>query len=329
MALGQASRTLPAVPSYRPATEADLPACAAIWRTSINDYTIRLNQPDIPDDLAPILRLYSHLRSTDPDGFIVAEQGDGTGEARIVAFISALRRGPLWFLSMLFVLPELQGAGLGRALLDRVMPVGGSAFLATCTDSAQPISNALYASLGIPPRMPLLRLVGTPDRPGELQPLPPGIRAIRFDEIRGDAPGGPRDRLGGAALDDELAAIDREVVGFDHRQDQALIRAEQRIGFLYLGADGDPIGYGYASEAGRVGPVAVRDAALLDSVLGHLVTTVTPRGAFGVWLPGAAETAVTSLLRAGFRIDGFPCLVCWDRPLIDFSRYIPISPGLL
>jgi hypothetical protein len=35
------------------------------------------------------------------------------------------------------------------------------------------------------------------------------------------------------------------------------------------------------------------------------------------------------LLRAGFRIDSFPCLICWDRPVADFSRYIPISPGLL
>jgi hypothetical protein len=38
---------------------------------------------------------------------------------------------------------------------------------------------------------------------------------------------------------------------------------------------------------------------------------------------------MTSLLRAGFRIDGFPCLVLWDKPLVDFGRYIPISPGLL
>lgn len=325
MALSQASGAPLATVSYRPATEEDLATCAAIWRTSINDYTNRLNQPEIPDDLAAILRLYTHLRATDPDGFVVAERIDGTGDARIVGFVSALRRGPLWFLSMLFVLPEAQGAGLGRALLDRVLPVAGTASLATCTDSAQPISNALYASLGIAPRMPLMRLVGLPDRPGALAPLPDGIRAVGFDEIDDGAAQG----LGDAALDDELASLDREVLGFEHRQDHDLIEREGRIGFLFLGADGRPLGYGYASEAGRVGPVAVRDAALLEPVLGHIITSVRPRGAFGIWLPGAADTAMTSLLLAGFRIDGFPCLVCWDRPLTDFSRYIPISPGLL
>lgn len=325
MAVGETPRTTLAGLSYRAAIEDDLPVCAAIWRTSINDYTDRLNQPEIPDDLVAILRLYRHLRSTDPDGFVVAERDAGAGETRIVAFIAALRRGPLWFLSMLFVLPEMQGAGLGRALLEQVMPADGTASLATCTDSIQPISNALYASLGMAPRMPLLRLVGLPDRPDALPPLPPGVRTVRFDEV-GDLAG---DGLGDAALDDELVAIDRDVVGFEHHRDHALIRAEGRIGFLYLGTDGVPVGYGYASEAGRVGPVAVRDAGLLDPIIAHLVTTVRPRGAFGIWLPGAAGTAMTSLLRAGFRIDGFPFLLCWDRPLIDFSRYVPISPGLL
>ena len=40
-------------------------------------------------------------------------------------------------------------------------------------------------------------------------------------------------------------------------------------------------------------------------------------------------TRSSPLLRAGFRIDGFPVLLCWDRPFADFARYLPISPGLL
>ena len=56
---------------YRRAGVDDLVACAGIWRDSINDYTRRLNQPDIPDDLAAILRLYGHLHATDPEGFVV------------------------------------------------------------------------------------------------------------------------------------------------------------------------------------------------------------------------------------------------------------------
>jgi hypothetical protein len=225
---------------------------------------------------------------------------------------------------MLFVLPEAQSAGVGRRLLREVMPAPRTMTLATCTDTAQPISNGLYASLGIVPRLPLFRLVGLPDRLDALLPLPSGIRGIRFDDL-----GLTHGALGAADLDDELAAIDVEVAGFEHRQDHAFVQAEGRVGTLFVDAGGRPVGYGYASEAGRVGPIAVRDPALLAAAVGHIVTTIEPRGAFGVWLPGDAGEATISLLRAGFRIDGFPCLVCWDRPFADFGRYVPISPGLL
>src|SRR4029450_9319660 len=144
---------------------------------SINDYTRKLNQPDIPDDLAAILRLYGHLQATDPAGlvraehavrvappaapaailrlyghlqatdpagFVVAEQAVDGGEPAVVAFTVSYRRETLWFLSMLFGLPDVQALGRGRGLLAQVMPPDGEAALATCTDSAQPISNALY-----------------------------------------------------------------------------------------------------------------------------------------------------------------------------------------
>jgi GNAT superfamily N-acetyltransferase len=306
--------------SYRAANHGDLVACAGIWRDSINDYTRRLNQPDIPDDLAAILRLYGHLQATDPAGFVVAEQAVDGGPPAVVAFTASYRRESLWFLSMLFVLPDVQAAGLGRGLLAKVLPGDGEAVLATCTDSAQPISNGLYASLGMAPRMPLVRLVGVADRDGHLPALPRGIGAIPFRDL---------DDAAAAHLDGELTAIDRETAGFEHLADHRLVRAEGRTGILFVDGGGQPVGYGYASEAGRVGPVAVRDPDLLAPAIGHLVTTIRPRGAFGVWMPGAAGETMAALLRAGFRIDGFPCLVCWDRPITDFSRYVPISPGLL
>jgi GNAT superfamily N-acetyltransferase len=310
--------------SYRPAKPDDLAACGAIWRHALNDYMGRLNLPEIPDDLAAILRLHHHLLATDPEGFLVAEQPLGDGGARVVGFASAVRRGAVWFLSMLFVLPESQAVGIGRGLLGRLLPPAGSAALATCTDAAQPISNGLYASLGMVPRMPLLRLVGLADRPDELPRLPEGIRVIPFDEIDGAG-----DRISGAALDDEIASLDRDAAGFEHPVDHAWVREDGRMGNLYLGPDGGPVGYGYASAAGRVGPIAVRDPALLGPVIGHVVTAVRPRGVFGLWLPGAAEETIGPLIRAGFRIEGFPGLLCWDRPFADFARYVPISPGLL
>lgn len=317
----------------RPVRTDEIPICAAIWRTAINDYIVRLGQDEIPPEMNPITRLFTHLQSTDPERFIVATRpvpadasasAAGGGE-RVVAFASAVSRERLWYLSMLFVLPELQGAGVGRELLARVLPADDGVARATATDSAQPIANGLYASHGIAPRMPLLNLSGLPDRPEAFGSLPSGVAAVPFETVAAGPPDGPGHRRLTAAVD----ALDRDLLGASHPMDHRFLRTEARRGWLYHGPDGLPIGYGYAGEAGRLGPVAVRDETLLAPILGHLTSAVVPRGAFATWIGGAADRALVAALGAGFRLDRFPVLLCWDRPFADFSRYLPISPGLL
>ena len=309
--------------SYRPVEAHELEVCADIWRDSINDYMGRLNQRLIDRENAPVVRLYGHLRSTDPERFVVACRRDPTapeGE-RIVAFASAVVRERLWFLSMCFVLPELQGGGVGRALLERLAPPDApDTVRATATDSAQPIANALYASLGLVPRVPLLNLIGSPSRPEAFGALPSGVRPIPFERLATEGHG---------SLVAIVDALDAETLGIRHPVDHRYLRNEGRRGFLYQGPDGSPLAYGYAAEAGRVGPVAARDPELIAPILGHLTREIVPRGAFAMWLPGTADRAVVGALHAGFRLEPFPVLLCWDRPMPDLTRYLPISPGLL
>lgn len=308
--------------SYRAAEADEVETCAGIWRTAINDYVVHLGQGEIPPEMNPIIRLFTHLRATDPERFVVATDG---ADGRVIGFASAITRERIWYLSMLFVLPELQGAGVGRQLLAKVLPGDDGFARATATDSAQPISNALYASYGIAPRMPLLNLTGLPDRPEAFGALPSGVVPISFESLAGGPPDGDGHRRLAAAVD----ALDREVLGAAHPMDHRFLRTEKRWGWLYHGPDGTPLGYGYAGEAGRLGPVAARDAALIAPILGHLTSAVTPRGAFATWIPGGSDRALAACLGAGFRLDQFPVLLCWDRPFADFARYLPISPGLL
>lgn len=331
--------------TVRPARPDDLAACAVIFRTAINAYTRPLGQIDVPEDPGPVARLWMHARSTDPERFVVAtlpdaeldgpdDHRDGTGSPRsadgerIVAFGSAVLRERLWFLSMLFVLPEAQGSGVGREILARILPTNRATLRATATDSAQPISNALYALHDIVPRMPLLNLTGLPLRPEAFGQLPSGVSALPFDEIDG-GPAAVTDGVAVGALRGELDALDRDVLGFAHPADHAWLRGEGRHGWLYRGPDGHAVGYGYAGEAGRVGPIAARDEALIAPILGHVTSAVVPRGAFTTWIGGPADRALVATLEAGFRLEAFPVLLCWDRPFGDFTRYLPISPGLL
>jgi GNAT superfamily N-acetyltransferase len=313
--------------TYRTARPDELATCGAIWRTAINDYIVRLGQDEIPLEINPVTRLFVHLQSTDPERFIVATVADPDGE-RVIAFASAIVRERLWYLSMLFVLPEFQGAGMGRELLARVATDDPAVVRATATDSAQPISNALYALYDIVPRMPLLSLTGLPHRPEAFGEMPSGIVPMAFDDIAAGPPDGPNG-LGHRMLVEAIDSLDRELLGVAHPLDHRFLRSESRHGWLYRGPDGTPVGYGYAGEAGRVGPVAVRDQDLLAPILGHLTSVVVPRGAFAMWIGGAADRGLVPALQAGFRLDRFPVLLCWDRAFADFSRYLPISPGLL
>ena len=296
----------------RPATAADLPACEAIWRDGLNGYLRPLGFPDVAPDNPGLRRLHAHTLATDPERFWVGER-DGAP----IAFGSAVVRGRVWFLSMLFVDPSAQAKGVGRAVLDRLLPepLDGT-ILATVTDSAQPISNGLYASLGIVPRVPLLNLVGRPWEGWIGPPLPDGILAVPVD---GDDP----------AFEAERDALDRDVIGFDHPADHDFATNPDQRRFAYREPGGRLLAHGGASLAGRVGPIAVRDAGLLAPVMAHLLVTVGPRGAASIWLAGTAGDAVRLALDAGLRVDGFPLLACWTAPFVDLARYVPISPGLL
>jgi len=309
----------------RTARAEELPACADVWRAALDGYGPRVGRLPMIAAPGPLVALLAHLRGSDPDRFLVAVRPEADGAERVVAFASASRRDHVWFLGMLFVHPDEQARGLGRALLEAVLPGGADPVtLATCTDAAQPISNALYARYGIVPRMPVLELVGRPDRGGPAA-LPDGVRAVPFELLAGGPTDGPGPRRLAAALD----ALDRAILGYAHPQDHAYLGESGRLGHLYEAGDGQIVGYGYVSQVGRIGPLAVQDAALLPGVLSHLLHAVDPAGAFSAWVPGAAGAAVSSLLEAGLRLEDFPALLCWDRPFADFSRYVPITLAVL
>jgi GNAT superfamily N-acetyltransferase len=353
--------------TYRPPQPAELADCALIWYSAVDEYMARLNRPLPSPYLDPLLGLLTHLLATDPERFLVAveprDPEHGHLRDRVVGFGVAVQRERVWFLSQLYVLPERQGRGIGRALMTQIFPSADSnadggdwaspeeprtpGTMATCTDSAQPMSNGLYARFGIVPRIPIMNLVGNP-RLDRLPQLAPDVRAVAMDHL---GPRAARVAAGSPAADgralsiepedvhappiatSDLAAIvddvDRAVLGYAHPEDHAHLRATGRSGFVYLTSAGEPVGYGYSSDAGRFGPVAMIDETLTAQVIGHLCRTIRPRGATSAWIPGSNDRAIVALLRAGLRIEGFPAQLCWTRPFGSFDRYVPASLALL
>jgi GNAT superfamily N-acetyltransferase len=329
----------PVAVSYRQGLEGDLDACTRIWRIGIEDYQARLNQPPMPEDLAPLRRLLAHLLATDPERFWVACQG-GT-EPSIVGFSSASLREGLWFLAMLFVDPAAQADGIGQALMDRAqasrdVDPGGPAIPSPdapldsgihtwgmCTDAVQPISNGLYARRGMVPRIPIWRLFGEVRRWSAVPSLPAGLVAVPFEQLELDGPDGER------RLAETLDQVDRELLGAAHPVDHAYLRREGRVGFLAREPGGRTLGYVYGSGVGRLGPVAALEPDLLPALIGTAIRETPALGSVAAWVPGTAANAMRAFLDAGLRIDGFPGMICWSRSDHPFERYLPISLAIV
>ncbi len=341
--------------TYRRACEADLDACMGVWKAGIDDYQSRLNQPALPSDLAHLRRLLAHLLQTDPDRFWVALRPGASvtadaggrradrpaGGGPLIGFSAASVRDGLWFLAMLFVEPGSQSGGVGKALMDRaqaardVDPGGpkvpgpddplesGIHTWGMCTDSVQPISNGLYASRGMVPRIPIWRVAGEVRRWAALPQPPAGTEAVPFEVIEATGTDG-RQRLA-RLLDD----IDRDVIGATHAVDHRYLRRDGRSGFVLRSRGGPALGYAYGSGVGRLGPVAAVDPDLHPALVGVAVRGSLVVGPMAMWVPGTADRALRVMLAAGMRLDTFPGVICWSRADHPFGRYLPISLAII
>lgn len=129
----------------------------------------------------------------DPRGAWVAEDGDGVG-----GMACAIRRGPFWGLSMLFVDPERQSRGVGRRLLDAGLEYAEGAEVRMILSSPDPRALRRYSRAGLDIH-PTVETRGTIDpstvpadldgRPGDLDDLDlvagvdAGLRGSRAEDV--------------------------------------------------------------------------------------------------------------------------------------------------
>ena len=288
----------------------------------------RLGQAGIPPELASIIRLFTHLRATDPERFVVATTPtpDHATE-RVVGFASAVVRETLWYLSMLFVLPEFQGAGLGRALLAQVLPNGDGVRSGRSRPTAPSRSpTPCMPSYGVVPRMPLLNLNGLPSAAG-------GIRAVAVGHHR-CAVRGDRGRTSGRRRSSSAARCRRRA-----RPRQPRRRPPARAS---IPADGGPprlavprarTAFRSATdtpgEAGRLGPVAALDAercSRRSSAISPRRSCHAGRSRCGSAAPRTGRSSPASR-RASGSMASRSCSAGTGRSPIS-RRYLPISPGL-
>lgn len=119
---------------------------------------------------------FAHLLRTDPDGCWVAEQA-----AEVVGVGLSLRRGGLWFLSLLTVARGMQSQGVGRQLLDAALATAGGAAGGLIMASPDPKALRRYGQAGFD-LVPGYRVTGRVDR--RALPAVPGVREGSYEDDR-------------------------------------------------------------------------------------------------------------------------------------------------
>lgn len=261
----------------RPTESADLPAQYEVFRAAIGDLYERHSfpPPNPPEDV--VVAQQAHLLRHDAERCFVAEE-----DGRVVGFTAALIRDETWFLSSLFILPEFQSCGIGKALLDRAWSREPKRRL-TLTDAIQPASNGLYGRRGLIPSTPLLSLAGRcVIGAGDLEPAAPNPTAV--------------------------ASLDRAAYGFDRAPDHAFWQARAQL-TLWVRA-GEPVAYSYVWPHAQIGPVAGLDArAAADALRAELGR----RDKAIVRAPGSSAELIAVALEAGLRMSATPGLLLLSR----------------
>ena len=280
-----------------------------VWRVHVassNDSMVRRGQPAARPLDAPVASDARVALTSDPDGYFCAVE-----EGRIRSMASALVRGRLWYLSMLFVLPGDQSRGLGRALLEPALAYGEArgAEIRFTWATLDPRAQTRYVMAGMAPRWPIYPVEGD---------------AAAVERLKARAALDPRERElpcdPGAA--EKLTA---EVFGEDRSDDLAHWRGGGGTA-LAIARGGELAAFAYRRGT-RIGPAAGRDDTALLKAVAAAAAGAVGGGNVTARVPGACSSFAGAMVGCGFRL-GAPALFMASRLFGRPELYLPSGPIL-
>lgn len=278
----------------RPMLPGDADAAARSAHETFVELDTRLGEPVPPsspqDEERRRLRA-AHLQRTDPDGAYVAEQ-----DGRVVGVTLAIRRGPLWFLSLLTVAPHLQGLGVGARLLTQALRTAEGAGAGWILSSDDPRALRRYALAGFAP-VPAYTARGKVDRS-----LLPAVPQVRDGDWDADA--------------DLVEAVALEQRGAAYGPDLEVLRRGR-----LLVTDG-PDGRGFVAVwPGGVRPIGATTPKAAQALLWAALAEVGDEASVE-FLTGEQQWAIDVLLRARLALHPGSS-TCHRGRLGPFSPYLP------
>jgi GNAT superfamily N-acetyltransferase len=299
------SPTCNVMATIRPATAAD----------TSQAYDIFYGHETADEASAPPRRavpeLYRHEIET--GRMLVAEQA-----GVVVAFAAIVARSGTVFLTDFFTRPGYQSSGVGKPLLQRILPHDGTPCFASSSEDPRAVS--LYIRAGMLPLFPVYSLIAAGDGLGEL-------------------PGAEIDVVPGRSDDPEILRWDEEIGGRQRPEDYRYwARATQAV-TLWFRRGTTTLGFGcvqmhndeyvWYPEALTVGPVGARYPEDALACVCAAVQWARRQGPTTRIFVPAPHPALATLLRAGFRIHSADTFMSsTGSAFADVRRYLP-SGGTL
>jgi GNAT superfamily N-acetyltransferase len=220
---------------------------------------------------------------------------DPVGE--IVAFGASRQVGSACMLTDLFVIPKLQGRGIGRAILERLWNENRGAWLTF--SSQDPRALPLYLRFGMKPRWPLLYLSG---RTGRLDSSPLTVRQVSASEA---------------------SSADKTLPGTSRLADYNYwLRDPDSAGLAIYERD-ELVAVAAVTPSGIAHLSCVSDVHASDTLLSAFAACTSRSAAVTVALPGP-HPAVAQLLACGFSIDDYDIHMSSDGVVLPTtSAYSP------
>ena len=245
--------------------------------------------------------LFNHLSRTG-DSWLAEDN------QRIVGYARSICRDGLRQLTEFFVLPEAQGQGVGRGLLQRAFASeDGQRRLVVATTDGGAIMR--YIKSGVQVQSVVFDFEKSPE-PEKL------TTDLGFESIS----------QGESALA-VLNAIDTRILGFTRETEHRWL-LNNRAGF-FCRRDTKVVGYGFVGRE-DTGPFALLSPDDIAPVLGYAENLAAESNHDEFWLmvPLANHHAMDYVAARGFEMDQrFPMLLMTDDPRIKLDRYVMTLPG--
>lgn len=256
-----------------------------------------------------------HILRTDPDGCFVAEIG-----GLVVGMSQGFVRGDIWFLSQLFVHPQVHARGIGQELLRLAMDYGrrGGCTVMSVVSSTSPVAQSLYMRSGMFAFGIGYRLAGPPSALLDIS------AEATNQTIVEDC----------AGWQDQVADLDRRVFGAERRQDHAWYLEPGHwpggSSSFALTQGERLLGYGYAIGQGFIAPLAAREPGDQLPLLRRGAQWLVAQGVeeASMWVVSHNYTLMEALLSRGWKVTNWSFLKA-NRPFGQFDRYHPAGGILL